>query len=251
MTDFAILFDLDGVISDTAATHAKAWKKVFNMLIAKRDLNEPPFSVPSDYLHYLDGKTRLVGIESFLHSRNIELPLGEATDTSLETVRGIGNRKNKLFQDILVEEGVKIFEDALNIITNLRDAGAAIGIASSSKNAKIVLENGQIASYFRSITDGLVAEENNVASKPSPEFYRYAAAHIGFAPSRCIVIEDAISGVVSAKEAGIGAVIGIARNGDLHKLEECGADLVVESMNDISVDQLLRGPEALIKTSLR
>lgn len=233
MPPLAVLFDLDGVISDTASVHAKAWKAVFDEVLTIDRRRYAPFAEPEDYLRYLDGKTRLAGIEDFLRSRAIDLPLGGADALGIDSIHGIGNTKNAIFRDLLDTSGVTIFNDALRLLETLRAAGSDIGLASSSKNARVVLEKAGLTGCFKSILDGLVAEENGVASKPHPAFYRYAAGLLGRSPERCIVIEDAISGVVSAKRAGTGLVIGISRHGDGQVLRANGADMVVSSLDEL------------------
>jgi len=245
----AVLFDLDGVISDTASLHAKAWKIVFDQVLSNAGNDFAPFEV-SDYLRYVDGKSRLVGITDFLNSRGIELYQGTINDTGIDTVHGIGNTKNSVFRDLLESDGVTIFEDAFRVIDTLRSNGAEIGLASSSKNARIVLDKAGLTGYFKSIFDGKVAENDGVASKPDPAFYRHAAALLGHKTSQCIVLEDAISGVVSAKLAGAGLVIGLCRNGNENELATNGADLVVSSLDELDIEcsqDYLNNPEIILK----
>lgn len=233
MSPLVVLFDLDGVISDTASVHAKAWKAVFDDVLTIDGRRYAPFAEPEDYLRYLDGKTRLAGIEDFLRSRAIDLPLGVANAAGIDSIHGIGNTKNAVFRNLLATNGVTIFADALRLIEMLQTVGADIGLASSSKNARLVLEKAGLTGCFKSILDGLVAEEYGVASKPHPDFYRHAASLLGRSPKQCVVIEDAISGVVSAKQAGTGLVIGIARHGDGQSLRANGADMVLSSLDEL------------------
>lgn len=231
----AVLFDLDGVISDTASVHAKAWKVVFDQVLATAGHAFVPFDESADYLRYVDGKTRLAGITDFLRSRGINLPEGTLDSVGIKTIQGIGNTKNAVFRDLLESDGVTIFEDALRAIDALRNDGVEIGLASSSKNARVVLEKAGLVECFKSIMDGVVAENDGVASKPDPAFYRRAAALLDRNPSQCIVLEDAISGVISAKLAGAGLVIGICRSGDRGELVANGADLIVSSLDELEL----------------
>lgn len=250
MTGSAVIFDLDGVISDTAALHATAWKIVFDSVLEQHYLPHSPFTLSVDYKEYVDGKSRQVGIECFLASRGIRLHQGNAGDDSLDTVYGIGNRKNNVFRGLLSENGAKFFDDATDLIQGLQANEVDLGIASSSKNAKFVLEQGRLTNYFKVIMDGLVAEECNVESKRSPEFFSHAASLLGLKASQCIAIDDAISGVTSAKEASIGFVIGVSRNGNPNELRDCGADLVVASLDELSIGSLRYGPGAMFEAPL-
>lgn len=230
----AVLFDLDGVISDTAVTHAQAWKIVFDQALLVNKKGSLPFDKERDYLRYVDGKSRQAGIADFLASRGIIFPLGEFSDDGINSIQGIGNRKNTIFRDLLEKNGVKIFPDALRAIQKLRASGVELGLASSSKNARNILDMVGLSVQFKSILDGVVAEASGVASKPDPDFYRFAADLLGFHPSDCIIFEDAISGVVSAKQAGAGYIVGVARRGNENELKEYGADLVLTTLDELN-----------------
>lgn len=233
MSPLAVLFDLDGVISDTASVHKRAWKVVFDKFLRTQKGCHVPFVAPDDYLRYLDGKARLTGIEDFLRSRSIDLPYGEVDALKIDCVHGIANAKNVIFRELLDISGLVIFGDALRQIEALMASAADIGLASSSKNARLVLDKAGLTGCFKSIMDGIVAEEKGIASKPHPAFYHYAADMLGRSTKQCIVFEDAISGVVSAKQAGVGLVVGISRNGDSRVLRTGGADIVVSSLDEL------------------
>jgi beta-phosphoglucomutase family hydrolase len=234
----AVLFDLDGVISDTAVTHAQAWKAVFDQVLSSEDSKFTPFDEEIDYLRYVDGKSRQVGISDFLVSRGIHLPMGDANDSGIDSIQGIGNTKNAVFRALLETAGVKIFPDALRAIEKFRAAGVDLGLASSSKNARLVLEKAGLAGCFKSILDGTTAERDGINSKPDPAFYRRAAELLGRVPAECIVFEDAISGVISAKQAGVGLVVGVCRKGDGVSLQTSGADIIVSSFNELNFQSL-------------
>jgi HAD superfamily hydrolase (TIGR01509 family) len=244
----SILFDLDGVISDTASVHAKAWGMVFNDVLRHLHITDRAFQDAVDYHLHIDGKLRSAGIQDFLSSRSIALPPGPQDDRSLLTMHGIGNVKNALFRDLIATDGVKIFEDARRLITRLQEAGFELGIASSSKNARIVLEQSGLLHCFSAIMDGIVAEEKGVRSKPNPEFYRHAAFLLGHQPNSCIAIEDAISGIASAKQAGIRFIVGIARRSNNDALQAHGADLVLESLDNLSIELLQRAVDVVCTT---
>ena len=236
----AALFDLDGVISDTASVHARAWRVAFDQALTSLGQAGRPFDEKIDYFLHVDGKMRQAGIEDFLASRGIVLPLGDAAQDGLDTVNGIGNSKNTIFRDLIARDGVEIFDDALRLIDRLHQAGFELGIASSSKNARPVLERASLLDRFGIIMDGLVAEKEQVKSKPSPQFYRHAAAMFSRTPEECIVIEDALSGIASAKQAGIKLVVGVARGDAGADLRASGADVVVNSLDEVIVEQLVR-----------
>jgi len=236
MQRLAVLFDLDGVISDTASAHAMAWKAIFEEFLAQDYLSSKAIFEPRDYIYYIDGKDRLAGIESFLESRNITLPTGHPEDTGLNTIRGIGNSKNIYFNKLLTKYGVHIFEDAKRLIYSLQGLGLKLGLASASKNAKTILVEGGLKDCFQLIFDGSVAEKIGIRSKPHGDFYIHAANFVGHTPQNCIVIEDAISGVISAREAGIKTVIGIARQSDGIELGNSGADIVVSSLDELDIE---------------
>lgn len=239
----AALFDLDGVISDTASVHARAWRIAFDQALARLGHTGRPFDEKIDYFLHVDGKMRQAGIEDFLASRGIALPLGDGAQGGLDTVNGIGNTKNAIFRDLIARDGVEIFEDALRLIDRLSQAGFELGIASSSKNARTVLERAGLIARFGVIMDGLVAEKEQVKSKPSPQFYQHAAAMFGRRPDECVVVEDALSGIASAKQAGIKLVVGIARGDSGTALRASGADIVVSSLDDVVVADLGRALE--------
>ena len=235
MERLAVLFDLDGVISDTAYTHAMAWKSIFEKFLNQNSLPFPLKFEASDYLHYLDGKARFTGIQSFLESKNIKLSVGQPEDKGLDTIHGIGNAKNALYLDMLLRNGVHIFDDALRLINILQESGLSLGLASASKNAENILEKGGIKDRFEFVMDGRVAELYQIKPKPHPDFYKNAANFLGYRAQNCIVIEDAISGVIAAKRAGVKIVIGIDRQSNGIGLLKNGADLIVSSLDEIDV----------------
>jgi beta-phosphoglucomutase-like phosphatase (HAD superfamily) len=230
----AILFDLDGVISDTASLHAEAWKATFDSIHLAGRYDFAPFRQPADYLCHFDGKTRTAGIDSFLRSRGLGLPLGHIDDQSAETMLGIGNSKNAAFALLLAEGGVNVFADARRLIATAQGLDLELGLASSSKNARLVLEAAGLLGIFHTIMDGTLADYHGVGSKPDAAFYRFAAELLGRSAVECIAIEDAVSGVISAKRAGIRTVIGVARRDDAAALRAAGADLVVTSLDDVA-----------------
>ena len=237
----AVIFDLDGVISDTATIHAAAWKNTFDKVVSQAKYNKEPFSVCTDYKKYVDGKTRIEGVKCFLESRSIYLEMGSPEEESVCSINGLANLKNRKYRDLLLSDGVKIFEDAKDLVLQLYNNKMPLAVASSSKNAKLILKNTGLEKFFNVIMDGKTAQEKSINSKPHPDFYTYTASLLGIDVGRCVVVEDAISGVISAKKSGIGVVLGISRDGSPGALVESGADFVVQLLSDIPVDTILSG----------
>jgi beta-phosphoglucomutase family hydrolase len=234
----AVLFDLDGVLTDTASLHAAAWKRMFDEFLRRwaSDHGHPfvPFRIDPDYLTYVDGKPRFEGVASFLESRRIVLPEGEPSDSpDADTIHGLGNRKNELVNRLIEKEGVTSFEGSVRFVEQVREAGLRTAIVSSSKNAGAILEAANLADLFEDRVDGLVAEELGLPGKPAPDTFLEAARRLEVAPSRTVVIEDAIVGVEAGRLGGFGFVIGVDRGGDGDRLVEHGADIVVSDLGEL------------------
>ena len=234
----AVIFDLDGVITKTALVHSRAWKKMFDGFLAhhaeKTSTGFSEFDHEKDYLPYVDGKPRYKGVQSFLESRNINLPYGDPDDhPELETVCGLGNRKNEAFNDVLDKEGVEVYQSTVELIKKLKDKGLRVGVASSSKNCKAVLEAARISDLFDQVVDGEVAERLRLPGKPRPDTFLAAAERLGVVRERAVVVEDAISGVRAGRAGGFGLVIGVDRKGDPESLRQGGADIVVRDLSEL------------------
>lgn len=234
----AVVFDLDGVITKTAATHSAAWKKMFDEYLSGREqeFNEPFRAfTQADYMAYVDGKPRYEGVASFLKSRGIEIPRGTPDDSSrIETICGLGNRKNELFNRLLKEEGAEVFLSSKMLLLELKEAGVKLGVASSSKNCKAVLESVGLLYLFDARVDGLVSAELKLKGKPEPDIFVKACEVLGANPSDSIVIEDAVSGVQAGSKGGFGLVVGIARENNAAELKENGADIVVSDLEEVN-----------------
>lgn len=236
----AWLFDLDGVVTRTARVHATAWKRMFDeylQKVAKRD-NIPftPFEIDPDYYQYVDGKPRYDGVVSFLQSRGIALDWGDPSDPpDRETVCGLGNRKNALFNDVLRSEGVEIFPSSVALIQDLIAKGKHVAVVTSSKNCETVLEVADLAHLFEARVDGNVAAAKKLAGKPAPHTFEEAARMLGTTPERAVVFEDAISGVQAGKAGNFGLVVGIARHNDPEELLQNGADIVVRDLGELKL----------------
>jgi beta-phosphoglucomutase family hydrolase len=231
----AVLFDLDGVLTDTAKIHAACWKTVFDQFLQAHALEsgQPfrPFDIGADYNQYVDGKLRQEGTRSFLESRGIGLPFGHPeSPPQEESVWGLSNRKDKLVRTMLSAHGVVIHEDGVALARHLREIGLKTGVVSASKNCRAVLESAGIQDLFDTRVDGEVAELLGLPSKPAPEKFLEAAQQLGVIPDRSVVIEDAVSGVQAGRRGGFGLVVGVARKGDADALRNHGADIVVTDL---------------------
>lgn len=233
----AVIFDLDGVITKTAALHAAAWKKLFDQFLKKREGKDfQPFDPDKDYRRYVDGKPRSKGVKSFLESRGIELPEGEPDDgPHRETVYGLGKKKNSFFHDALEKQGVETYDDAVDFLHKLRIAGFKTAIISSSKNCVPLLEAAQLLDQFDIKVDGVESEKLGLEGKPDPDIFLTAAQKLGINPSRAMVVEDAISGVQAGKKGKFGWVIGVDRTGHAADLVKNGANAAVADLGEIGV----------------
>ena len=240
-----VIFDLDGVVTGTAKIHSLAWESMFNEFLKEyADANnEPfvPFDPALDYLKYVDGKPRMEGVRSFLESREIELPFGEIDDVpEMPTICGLGNRKNEVFTEILIKEGPEVFQSTVEFIEELKSRGVRIGIASSSRNCKLILELAKLEHLFETRVDGEVSLELGLKGKPNPDIFTTAAENLGLHPHDCVVVEDAISGVQAGSAGNFGLVLGVAREIEGMLLQEEGADIVVRDLGEISVDEIFQ-----------
>jgi beta-phosphoglucomutase family hydrolase len=234
----ACLFDMDGVLTETAKVHAAAWKQMFDAYLLDRgkQTGQPfrPFEISSDYAELVDGKLRLDGVRDFLASRGIEIPEGSADDppTAL-TVHGLGRRKNDLVQELIRQNGVEVYEGSVRFLEAVRDAGLRRAVVSASKNCQEVLEAANIDTLFEVRIDGIVADEANLRGKPAPDLFLAAAAALGVEAAGCAVFEDAIAGVEAGRAGGFGLVVGVDRVGQAEALRDHGADQVVADLSEL------------------
>ena len=230
----AVLFDLDGVLTSTAAIHARAWKRMFDEYLRDRHPTQPPFDIDSDYKKYVDGKPRYEGVRSFLESRGIHLPYGQATDPpGDQSVCALGNRKQLLVQQAIDSGEVEPFESSVRWVQKLKDDGFRLGVVSSSRNCGPVLRAAKIEHFFETRVDGLTLAELNLPGKPAPDAFLKAAQNLGATPARTVVVEDAISGVQSGKAGGFGLVLGVDREGHADQLLANGADAIVSDLGEM------------------
>jgi len=234
----AVLLDLDGVITDTANVHAACWKQMFDEYLQKRaaQRNEVfhPFDRATDYRLHVDGKPRFDGVRAFLASRGIHLPEGSPDDPpQIETVCGLGNRKNDLVNKVIEDEGVERYEGSVKLIHQLRDQGFKIAVVTSSQNCTAVLKAAKLEGLFEVQVDGNVILAQQLAGKPAPDTFLLAAKLLRAERERTVVIEDAISGVQAGSNGNFGLVIGIARKGNAEELRRHGAHLVVNDLGEL------------------
>ncbi len=219
----AVLLDLDGVVTPTAAVHRQAWTELFQAW---------DFTV-DDYLASVDGKPRYDGVRSFLATRGVTLPEGDPSDPpGADTVCALGNRKDALFNDLLERDGVAPYPGTMRVLDHLDRLGIAQAIVSSSRNAKAVLGAAGLAGRFAPVVDGVVAADVGLAGKPAPDMFLHAASLVGVAPPDAVVVEDATSGVAAGAAGGFGLVLGVDRGGNRDALLASGAELVVDDLGD-------------------
>lgn len=234
----AVIFDLDGVITDTARVHAAAWKRLFDEYLATHAPpggDTGPFD-EEDYLRYVDGRARIDGVEAFLASRGITVPRGEESDPpDASTAWGLANRKNHYFLEVLRSEGVVAFPTSVAMVEAVRRAGLATAVVSASRNRAQVLSAAGIADLFQVHVDGVDAAELGLVGKPDPALFLEAARRLGVEPGRAVVVEDALSGVEAGRRGGFGLVIGVDRGGRGEELRHRGADVVILDLSAVAV----------------
>ncbi len=238
----AVIFDMDGVVTDTAVVHAAAWKKLFDAYLKEvavaSGVDFVPFDEREDYERYVDGKNRYDGVRSFLESRGIHLPEGSPDDApGSDTVCAMGNDKDTYFLASVREDGVKTYDSTVRVIHKLRDKGVKTGLVSASRNAQEVLTSAGVLDLFDQRVDGVVAAELNLPGKPNPATFLEAARRLGVEPGRAAVVEDALSGVAAGHAGNFGLVVGVARAGQHDALRDAGADVVVADLAELEDDR--------------
>ncbi len=232
------LFDLDGVLTETAKVHDAAWKEMFDDYLRERSrkTGEPfvPFDPVADYDEYVDGKPRADGTRSFLVSRGIHLPEGSDDDPpDAETVHGLGSRKNEIVLRKIREDGVEAYPGSVAYLRAVKEAGLPRAVVSSSANCKDVLIAAGIEDMFDARIDGVVAEQQHLRGKPAPDTYLAGAKALGLEPAAAAVFEDALAGVAAGRAGGFGFVVGVDRVGQAEALKQHGADVVVKDLSEL------------------
>jgi len=231
----ACLFDLDGVLTDTASVHDKAWTQVFDEFLRARDGEGfTPFDPVADYARYVDGKRREDGVRDFLASRAITLPQGDPDDPpTASTVHGVGNRKNVLLLQRIHDDGVRVYDGSRRYLQEARKAGLRRAVVSSSANTRDVLRVTGLEELVELRVDGVTARERDLKGKPAPDTFLAAAQELGLDPQQCAVFEDAEAGVRAGRAGGFGHVVGVDRTGHAAALREHGADVVVQDLAEL------------------
>jgi beta-phosphoglucomutase family hydrolase len=234
----ACLFDLDGVLTQTAKVHAAAWKEMFDDYLRERAARTGeeyvPFDPVADYDRYVDGKPRYDGVRSFLAAQGIELPEGDPSDPpGAKTVFGLGNRKNEIVLRMIREGGVEAYDGSVRYLEAARDAGLHRAVVSSSTNARDVLVAAGIEGFFEARIDGVVAERERLKGKLAPDTFLAGARALGVAPGRAAVFEDALAGVAAGRAGGFACVVGVDRVGQAEALRERGASIVVSDLSEL------------------
>jgi alpha,alpha-trehalose phosphorylase len=220
----AVLFDLDGVLTSTAALHARCWKRTFDDVLVQH--GQRPFDAEREYVAHVDGKMREDGVRDFLRARGI--------DAAPLTVRLIASRKQALVEQALLRGGVEAFEGSVRWVRHLRETGVRTAVVSSSANADNVLYAAGISDLFELNVDGGDIARLGFAGKPAPDGFLEAAKRLGVAPGRAVVVEDALAGVAAGKAGDFGLVIGVARTADPRELRSAGADVVVDDLGELA-----------------
>jgi beta-phosphoglucomutase family hydrolase len=236
----ALIFDLDGVITQTASIHARAWKQMFDEFLARRAAQRhaafAPFDVETDYRHYVDGKPRIAGALSFLAARSVDVPTGASGDEAdRETVHGLAARKDQYFMTLLAREGVRAFAPAVALLRDARGHGMRLAVASSSHHCVDILRAGRLTALFDARVDGGDLDRLNLKGKPAPDMFLEAARRLGVAPRRAAVFEDATAGVAAARAGGFGIAVGVGSGTQAAALLESGADQIVADLSEVSL----------------
>ncbi len=235
------IFDMDGVITDTAQVHFKAWKQIFDHYLQEEARRKKTDFVPftlDDYVQYVDGLSRIDGIKYFLRSRNL-LSLDKITPQEEELIDSISQSKNKLFLDLINEEGVSVFDGTINLIKELKANNIHTAAISSSKNAHFILKKAKVINLFDAIVDGQALIQYHLKGKPDPDIFLEAAKRISAIPEETVVVEDALSGIIAGKKGQFGLVIGIDRRNKWHaEFKQQGADIVVSDLSELKLDQI-------------
>ncbi|MDQ6949087.1 MAG: beta-phosphoglucomutase family hydrolase, partial [Actinomycetota bacterium] len=234
----ACLFDLDGVLTQTAKVHAAAWKEMFDSYLQARAVRTGgpfvEFDPVGDYDSYVDGKPRADGTRSFLAARGIELPAGGPDDHSdAETVRALGERKNEIVLRRIRTDGVEVYEGSLRYVQAAKGAGLRLAVVSSSANCAEVLAAAGMGALFDERVDGLTAKRDHLTGKPAPDMFLAAARALGVAPADAAVFEDALAGVTAGHAGRFAFVVGVDRAGQASELKAHGADVVVADLAEL------------------
>ncbi|HEU5149683.1 MAG TPA: beta-phosphoglucomutase family hydrolase [Iamia sp.] len=233
----AVLFDMDGVLTDTASVHLTAWSRLFDdaLPVLAPDVTHPPFSA-EDYRRLVDGRARIDGVEAVLADRGITLPRGTIDGApGLGSAWALANRKNEHFHEAIATGGVATFPTSITVLDAVRDAGVPTAVVTASRNRVDILAAAGLSDAFDAAVDGVDIEDQGLAGKPAPDTFLEAARRLDVDPARAVVVEDAVSGVAAGKAGGFGLVIGVARHDDPDALLAAGAHVVVPDLAQVTV----------------
>ncbi|HXU97003.1 MAG TPA: beta-phosphoglucomutase family hydrolase, partial [Jiangellaceae bacterium] len=247
----AVIFDMDGVVTDTASVHAAAWKLLFDEVLSdpRAALNGPvgPFDSVEDYRRYVDGRAREDGVVAFLQARGVDVPMGTPEDPAgTWTIHGLAARKNDIFLELTFAEGVRAFPGTTALVRRLQAGGTPLGLVTASRNAAALLSTAGLAGAFDVVVDGTAAARLGLAGKPDPATFLEAARRLGVAPARAAVIEDAVAGVTAARRGGFGLVVAIDRANQRRDLERAGADFVLDDVAELDLGASRSDPWLLV-----
>ncbi|MEP7763913.1 beta-phosphoglucomutase family hydrolase [Sanguibacter sp. 25GB23B1] len=247
----AVIFDLDGVVTDTAGMHAEAWQQLFDEALADDRLTvtgpHAPFDADADYRRHVDGRAREDGVRAFLTSRGIDIPAGVPGDPALAwTVHGLAARKNTIYLEMLAAQGVRAFPGTVELLGRLRAGRVPLALVTASRNAAAILAAAGLADMFDVLVDGERAADLGLAGKPAPAMFLRAARELGVDPARAVVLEDAVTGIEAARRGGFGLVVGVDRGGQREALEAAGADVVVTDVAHLDLGSLRTDPWVLV-----
>ncbi len=232
----AVILDMDGVITQTARIHRAAWKEMFNSFMESLP-QKYGRATDEDYKKFIDGKPRYDGVKSFLESRNIKIPYGSVNDPANKiSVCGLGNKKNEIFLSLLKKKGVEPYNDAMKQIKRWKNSGLKTAVVSSSKNCKEIIHRANIEELFDTLVDGRISEEKGLKGKPEPDIFIEAAKALDVKPESCVLFEDAISGVQAGCKGNFALVVGVCRDGIKSPYFENGADIVVDNLEQIDLN---------------
>jgi alpha,alpha-trehalase len=235
----AVVFDMDGVVTDTAVVHRRAWQAMFDPFLAevagRTGTTQQRFG-EDDYLRYVDGKARADGVASFLASRGVHLPRGSADDPpGTETVWALANRKDEAFQQVLATGGARAFPSTVALVRELQRQGIGTAIISASRNCQAILTAAGLDDLFPVRVDGVETARLALPGKPAPAVFLEAVRRLGATASRSVVVEDALAGVQAGRDGGFGLVVGVDRVGQAEALREHGAHVVVTDLDEVRV----------------
>jgi beta-phosphoglucomutase family hydrolase len=238
----ALILDMDGVITETASVHARAWKRVFDEFLARRAAQThkaiAPFDIDADYRRYVDGKPRIAGAQSFLAARKIDLPAGTPADVDSgtdTTANGLAGRKDQYFTELLAREGVHAFPGAVALLHDAHRRGVRLAVATSSHHGADILRATRLADLFQVRVDGFDIDRLHLKGKPSPDMFLEAAQRLGVDPQRAAVFEDATAGTAAGHAGGFGLVVGVGSGAQADAFLQNGADEVVANLGDVSL----------------